>query len=221
MSLAPCLSDCKPSSHCPASLALPASVPTPEGEAAGAGSPQGAGLWNECGKGGLGAGDPAGHWSHNPLSPSGLRVPGLTPETPFGLPVFPAGGSQAHILSRQSPPPPGPGPHAPASCRVRAVWMSTWAELEGPPGAAGARGLGQAGEGRGLGGRLGRWQYLGERAVRQAGRLWVRSRLAGCASKSARTPVLPQWPHCSQPPGSLEEVPRPPLPPPPPQQGPD
>lgn len=56
--------------------------------------------------GGLGAGDPACHHSHNPLSPSCLRVPGLTPETPFGLPVFPAGGSQAYILSRQPPPPP-------------------------------------------------------------------------------------------------------------------
>lgn len=147
--MVPCLPDCKPSSHSPASLTLPARVP--EGEAAGTGPPQGAGLWNECGNGGLGAGDPACHCSPNPLSPSCLRVPGLTPETPFGLPVFPAGGSQAHILSRQPLPPPCPGPHAPASCRVMAVWMSTWAELEGPPGAAGAKSLGQASEVRGLG----------------------------------------------------------------------
>lgn len=130
--------------------------------------PQGAGLWAECGKGGLGAGDPAHHHSHNPLSPSCLRVPGLTPETPSGLPVFPAGGSQAYILSRQPPPPPRPGPQAPASCRVMAGWMSTWAELEGPPDAAGARGLGQAGEVRGLGGCPCCWQYLGERAGRRA-----------------------------------------------------
>lgn len=82
---------------------------------------QGTSLWNECEKGGWGAGDPACHCSHNPLNPSCLRVPGLTPETPFGLPVFPAGGSQAYILSHQPPPPPRPGPHAPASCRVMAV----------------------------------------------------------------------------------------------------
>lgn len=44
---------------------------------------------------------------------------------------------------------------------------------------------------------------------------WVRSRpVVRCwlCQQSARTLVLPQWPHCSQPPGSLEEVPRPPPP---------
>lgn len=120
--------------------------------------------------------------------------------------------SQAYILSGQPPPPPHPGPHAPPSCRVMAVWMSTWAEFEGPPGAADAKSLGQAGEVRGLGGCLHCWQYLGERAELRAGGRWVRSRptVRWLCQQSARTPLLPQWPHCSQPPGSLEEVPRPP-----------
>lgn len=74
------------------------------------------------------------HCPHNPLSPSGRRVPGLTPATPFGLPVFPAGGSAACILP-VSPTPTlaWPGPHAPASCRVLAVWMSSrqsWRALQ-------------------------------------------------------------------------------------------
>ena len=103
-----CRPDCKPGSHSTASLTLPASVRATEAQADGTGPPQGAGLWNECRNGGLGSGDPACHCSHNPLSPSCLRVPGLTPETPFGLPVFPAGGSQAYILSHQPPPPPPP-----------------------------------------------------------------------------------------------------------------
>lgn len=64
-----------------------------------------------CGKGGLGTGDPACHDSHSPINPSCLRVPGLTLETQFGLPVCPAGGSQAYIRSHH-PTPTSPGPEA-------------------------------------------------------------------------------------------------------------
>lgn len=76
-----CLPDCKP-----ILIPLPHShtacqCPNPTGRGCQGTRPQGAGLWNECGKGGLGAGDPACHCSHNPLIPSCLRVPGLTPET--------------------------------------------------------------------------------------------------------------------------------------------
>lgn len=39
MRLAPCLPDCKLSSHSSASFTLPASVPTPEGEAASTWAP--------------------------------------------------------------------------------------------------------------------------------------------------------------------------------------
>lgn len=42
-------------------------------------------------KGDFRAGDPACHCSYSPESPSCLRVPGLTLETRFGLPVCPAG----------------------------------------------------------------------------------------------------------------------------------
>lgn len=61
--------------------------------------------------------------SHSPINPSCLRVPGLTLETQFGLPVCPAGGSQAYIRSHH-PTPTSPGPEAPASWRVMAAGMS-------------------------------------------------------------------------------------------------
>lgn len=71
-----------------------------------------------------GIGPLSGHCSDNPVSPSCLKVPGLTLETQFGLPVCPAEGSQAYILSHH-PTPTSPGPQAPASWRVMAVCMST------------------------------------------------------------------------------------------------
>lgn len=61
--------------------------------------------------------------SHSPVNPSCLRVPGLTLETQFGLPVCPAGGSQAYIRSHH-PTPTSPGPEAPASWMVMAAGMS-------------------------------------------------------------------------------------------------
>lgn len=124
----------------------------------------GEGLWRGCEKGGLRSGDPACHCSHRagPLSPSCLRVPGLTLETQFGFPVCPA-GDHRHTSCPITPPPTSPGPEAPASWRVMAVSMSTYTELHGYSGAAGAKSLGQAGEARD--GRCVRlWQYLRERA---------------------------------------------------------
>lgn len=204
--MALCLPDCKFSSH---STVPHCYGPNPRVRLPCRGPPQRAGLRNGLGKGGLVARDPACPCSHNPLSPCCLRVPGLTPETPFGLPVSLAGGSQAHILSHHPPPPPSPGPHAPASWRVTAAWMSAWAELEGPPGAASAKSLGQQA-------RLGGWED-----VCASGSTWGREQALGevpprgavAVPAVCGTPLLPQWPHCSQQPGSLEEVPRPPLPP--------
>lgn len=99
--------------------------------------------------------------SPKPFYPEGARTDTRNPVWPSCLPCGRITG--IHPVS-QSPPPPSPGPQAPASCRVTAIWMSTWAELEGPPGAAGARGLGQAGGVRGQGGCVCRWRYLGEQA---------------------------------------------------------
>lgn len=139
--MAPCLPDREPgprSPHCTPGLA---SQPQ-EVRLLGTGSLQGAGFWNECGKGGLGAGDPACPWSHNPLSPSTLRVPGLTPETPFGLPVFPAGGSQAYILSLSPHPHPVlahrlplPAGSRPSGCQRGQSWRALrccWGQGFGP-----------------------------------------------------------------------------------------
>lgn len=75
----------------------------------------------------------------------GARTDTRHPIWPSCLPCRRITGT--HPVSSPSPPP-CPGPHAPAACRVLAVWMSSWAELEGPLGAAGALSLGQAGEAR-------------------------------------------------------------------------
>lgn len=152
--------------------------------------------------------------SPKPFLPEGARTDTRNPVWPSCLPCGRITGR--HPVS-QPPPPPRPGPQAPASCRVTAACVSMWAELEGPPGAAGARGLGRAGELRGPGGRVCRWWYLGERGRWGRSRPVVRWRPVPAVCP---TPGLPQWPHCSRPPGSLEEVPRPPLPTPP-KQGPD
>jgi hypothetical protein len=64
-------------------------------------------LWSGCEKGGLRAGDPACHCFHcpvGPVSPSCPRVPGLTLETQFGLPVCPA-GDHRHTSCLITPPP--------------------------------------------------------------------------------------------------------------------
>lgn len=150
--------------------------------------------------------------SPKPFYPEGARTDTRNPIRPSCLPCGRITG--IHPVS-QSPPPPCPGPQAPASCRVTAIWMSTWAELEGPPGAAGARGLGQARRGEGAGRMCPPLAVPGGASRAAGGGRWVRSRpvVRRLCQQSARTLVLPQWPHCSQPPGSLEEVPRPPLPP--------
>lgn len=128
MGLAFCLLNYRADSHSVVTPCAPGSQPWARVQCysrAGITPSQGEGLWDGCGKGGLGAEDPVRHCFHNPVSPSCLRVPGLTLETQFGLPVCPAGGSQAYILSHH-PTPTSPGPQAPASWRVMAVCMSTW-----------------------------------------------------------------------------------------------
>ena len=56
-----------------------------------------------------------------------------------------------------------------------------------------------------------RWQHLGREPVGRRALGEVPPLVRCLCQQPARTPQLPQWPHCSQPPGSLEEVPGPPL----------
>lgn len=101
----------------------------------------GEGLWSGGEKEGLRAGDPACHSSHGPVSPSCLRVPGLTLETQFGLPVCPA-GDYRHTSCLFTPPPLAlvhkpllPGGSWLSTCqRRRSSWLPRccWCQELGP-----------------------------------------------------------------------------------------
>lgn len=137
--------------------------------------------------------------SPKPFLLEGARTDTRNPVWPSCLPCRRITGIHP-VSAVPTPTPTRPGPHAPASCRVMAVWMSTWAELEGPPGASGARvGLGRREEGPGgdvsaAGSTWGREQSGG----RALGEVPPRGgALAGCASglpalqSSHNGPIVP------------------------------
>lgn len=140
------------------------------------------GLWDGVGKEALGQGTlPARTDTRNPVWPSCLpcrRIAGIHPVS--------------------SPHPHQPWPRSPCfleghGCRHVNVDRARW-----PSRYCWCRELGQAGKARD-GGCVCLWQYLGQRAERGSQALGeVPSVVCRLCQQPARTPLLPQWPHCSQ-----------------------
>lgn len=176
---------------------IPARVPTLATAAEGIRLSQREGLWDGCGKGGLGAGDPACHrcsQSWKPSWPEGARADTRDLAWPSCLPCRRITG--IHPVS--SPHPHSPRPRSPCFLEGHGHLHVNVDRARSPSRCCWCQELGPGRQGRG-GRCVCLWLYLGERAEcgRQAGRLWARS-CPWCVPAACPHSLLPQWPHCSQ-----------------------